>query len=158
MAENTGSGVTPYLVVSNGAAAIAFYQAAFGAVELNRSYAPHSEKLMHASLSVNGGTLMLSDDFPELAGGVSRTPQAFGGTPVTLHIDVEDADAAWARALAAGATVVFPLKDQFWGARYGKLADPFGHEWSMSQEIRAVPEEEVQQAAEEYFKKEQVAS
>jgi PhnB protein len=152
MPDPTFPGVTPYLVVSNGPAAIAFYQAAFGAVELNRSPAPHSDKLMHATLSVNGGVFMLADDFPEFMGGKSRTPQAFGGSPVTLYLEVADADAAWAMALAAGATVTFPLADQFWGARYGKLADPFGHEWSIGQPLRVVPEAEAQLAAEEYFK------
>jgi PhnB protein len=107
---------------------------------------------MHASLSINGGVFMLSDDFPEFAGGKSRTPQTLGGSPVTLHLEVADADAVWAKALAAGATVVFPLKDQFWGARYGKLADPFGHEWSIGQPLRVISEEETQLAAEEYFK------
>ena len=86
---------------------------------------------------------MLSDDFPEFASGRSRTAEALGGSPVTLHLEVADADAAWEKALAAGAKVVFPRADQFWGARYGKLADPFGHEWSIAQSLRTVPEEEM---------------
>ena len=144
-------GISPYLVVSDGSAAIDFYKAAFGAVEQSRHQAPNSSKLMHAMLEVHGSVLSLADDFPEFMGGKSRTPQALGGTPVTIHIQVEDADAVWAQATAAGATAIFPLKEQFWGEKYGKLVDPFGHEWSIGQMIRTVTEEETVEAAKEYF-------
>ena len=156
MTEGLDPGLTPYIVVSDAKAAIAFYEAAFGAVETNRHAAPGSDKLMHARLDINGSVLMLSDDFPEFMGGRSRTPQALGGTPVTLSLQVQDADAVWAKALAAGATVIFPLKDQFWGEKYGKLQDPFGHEWSVGQTVRAVSSEEAETAAQEYLKKEPV--
>ena len=149
-------GLSPYLVVSDAKAAIAFYQKAFGAVEQSRHMAPHSDKVMHCMLEVHGSVLSLSDDFPEFMGGKSRTPQALGGTPVTLHLQVADADAAWAQALSAGASIVFPLKDQFWGEKYGKLADPFGHEWSIGQMVRVVTDEETEKAAEQYFQKEPV--
>src|ERR1700685_3940869 len=96
---------TPYIVVSNAAAAIDFYKAAFGAVELMRHPAPNSDKLMHASLKINGGVLMMSDDFSASMGGKSQTPEALGGSPVTFHLAVEDADAVWAQAVAAGAEV-----------------------------------------------------
>lgn len=151
-------GLSPYLVVSDAKAAIAFYQQAFGAVEQSRHMAPNSDKVMHAMLHVHGSILSLSDDFPEFMGGRSRTPEALGGTPVTLHLQVEDADAAWTQALAAGGKVVFPLKEQFWGEKYGKLLDPFGHEWSIAQMLRVVSDEETEQAAEEYFKKDPVLS
>jgi PhnB protein len=94
---------------------------------------------------------------PEFAGGRSRTPQALGGTPVTLHLQVTDADGTWAQAMAAGGEVVFPLQDQFWGEKYGKLSDPFGHEWAVAQVMRAVSDEETEKAAQEYFAKEPVA-
>ncbi len=151
-------GLSPYLVVSDGKAAIEFYKKAFGAVEQSRHKAPHSDKIMHAMLEIHGSVLSLSDDFPEFMGGKSRTPQAFGGTPVTLHLQVADANGTWAQAMAAGAQVVFPMQDQFWGERYGKLSDPFGHEWSIGQVIRVVTDAETEKAAEEYFAKEPVAS
>jgi PhnB protein len=142
----------PYIVVSNAAAAIDFYKAAFGAVELMRHPAPNSDKLMHASLKINGGFLMMSDDFSASMGGKSQTPEALGGSPVTFHLAVEDADAVWAQAVAAGAEVTMPLADQFWGDRYGQLRDPFGHRWSVGQSISKPTKEEVEEAAKAVFK------
>ncbi|MBI1207916.1 MAG: VOC family protein [Azospirillum sp.] len=140
-------GVLPHIVVADGDAAIAFYKAAFGAVEAFRMAVPGGTKVMHACLLINGGTLMLCDDFPEYCGGTSRAATALGGSPVTLHLNVADVDAAFARAVAAGAEVTMPLADQFWGARYGTLRDPFGHSWSLSTEVRVVPPEELAAAA-----------
>jgi PhnB protein len=131
-------GLSPYLVVSDANAAIAFYQNAFGATVLSRHTAPHTGKVMHSLLEIHGSLLSLSDDFPELMGGRGRTPQALGGTPVTLHLQVADADAAWAQAIAAGAKETMPLKEQFWGEKFGKFQDPFGHEWSMAQFLNAM--------------------
>jgi PhnB protein len=125
----------PHIVVSNAAAAIDFYKAAFGAVELARHAAPNSGKLMHASLRINGGVLMMSDDFSNSMGGRCQTPEALGGSPVTFHLFVGDADAVWAQAVAAGAEVTMPLADQFWGERFGQLRDPFGHKWAIRQPI-----------------------
>jgi PhnB protein len=142
----------PYIVVSNAAAAIDFYKTAFGAVELARHGAPHSDKLMHASLNINGGVLMMSDDFSSSMGGKSQTPEALGGSPVTFHLQVADADAVWAKAVAAGAEVTMPLADQFWGDRYGQLRDPFGHRWSIGQSIAKPTKEEVEEAAKAVFK------
>jgi PhnB protein len=96
---------------------------------------------------------MLSDDFPEFCGGQSRTPEALGATPVTLHIQVPDADAAFARAVEAGATVIMPPADMFWGDRYGRLKDPMGHEWSISTPQRQVSAEEMAEAAKPFFEK-----
>jgi PhnB protein len=141
----------PYIVVSNAAAAIDFYKAAFGAVELARHAAPNSDKLMHASLKINGGVLMMSDDFSDSMGGKSQTPEALGGSPVTFHLAVTDADAIWAQAVAAGAEVTMPLADQFWGDRYGQLRDPFGHRWSIGQSIAKPTKEEVAEAAKSAF-------
>ena len=141
----------PYIVVSDGAAAIDFYKSAFGAVELVRHPAPGTTKLMHAHLVIHGGHLMLSDDFSSQMGGKSETPQALGGSPVTFHLEVPDADAAWAKALDAGAKVKFPLKDQFWGARYGQVSDPFGHYWSIAHSIAQPSQAEMEQGAKEAF-------
>jgi PhnB protein len=123
----------PYLVVSNAAAAIDFYKDAFGAVELARQQAGDSAMIAHAHLRINGGSIMLSDDFSEMMGGKSMTPEALGGSPVTLHLQLADVDRFWDRAVAAGATVAMELADQFWGDRYGQVVDPFGHKWSIGQ-------------------------
>ena len=128
-----GSPVAPYLVVDDGDRAIDFYRRAFGAVEVFRMMDEDGERVAHASLMINGGLVMLSDFFPEWAEttGGERPPVALGGTPVCIHLSVTDADAAWERALAAGGDPVMPIADMFWGDRYGKLRDPFGHIWSV---------------------------
>jgi PhnB protein len=137
----------PYLVVSNAAAAIDFYKNAFGAVELARHPAPGTNKIMHAALVINGGHIMLSDDFSAQHDGKSQTPEALGGSPVTFNLQVDDANASWDRALAEGATVAMPLADQFWGDRYGQLTDPFGHKWSICQSVRTLSPEEMEEAS-----------
>lgn len=121
-------GVVPHLTIrdNRAAEAIEFYGRAFGATESGRHMAEDGKRVMHAHLDLNGGSLMLNDDFPEMMGGAAPPP-----TDVGLHLDVADADAAWAKALAAGATVRFPLDNQFWGQRYGQVTDPFGHIWSI---------------------------
>lgn len=121
------------------------------ATEPARHAAPGSDKLMHASLSINGGILMMCDDSSAQMGGKSETPEALGGSPVTFHLAVDDVDDAWARALAAGAEVTMPLADQFWGDRYGQLRDPFGHKWSMGQSVRKPSQEEIREGAKEVF-------
>jgi PhnB protein len=141
----------PHIVVSNAAAAIDFYKQAFGATEVARHVAPNSNKIMHAMLAINGGHLILNDDFSEAMGQRSSTPEALGGTPLALHMQVADADASWAKAIAAGAEIVFPLKDQFWGDRYGQLRDPFGHKWSIAQTIAKPTAEELEQGAKKSF-------
>lgn len=130
------NGVLPYLTVTSAADAIEFYTNAFGAEELYRQTTAQlgmegDDKILHAEVQINGGRLMLSDDFPEMSGGPG-TPDHFGGTPVTLHIQVDDVDATLAAAQAAGATVTMPAEDMFWGDRYAKVTDPFGHSWSMA--------------------------
>jgi PhnB protein len=142
--------VTPYLTVSNAAAAIDFYKKAFGAEEIVRHAAPDGKRLMHAHLKVLGMDLMLSDDFPEHMGR-SRTPEAFGGSPVTLHLQTDDVNTLWGNALAAGAKVTMPLADQFWGDRYGQFTDPFGHAWSAGQTLRKPSQEELMAGAKAAF-------
>lgn len=124
--------IIPHLVVDNADAAIDFYKRAFGAVEQGRHMAEDGKRVMHAALSIGGQPLFLNDDFPEMCGGHSTTPKALKGTPVTMHLDCPQVDTLWAQATAAGATVVLPLADQFWGDRYGIVRDPFGHQWSMA--------------------------
>jgi PhnB protein len=143
--------LSPHIVVSDATAAIEFYKKAFGATELARHMAPDGKRIMHAALQVNGGTLMLNDDFAEYTGGKSNTPEALGGSPVTLHLQVNDADSVFNQALAAGATVRFPLADQFWGDRYGQIKDPFGHIWSIGAAKKKMSLEEVEEAAKKQF-------
>jgi PhnB protein len=121
----------PHLVVSNGEAAISFYENAFGATLQMKHPAEDGKRLMHAHLKVGGGDLMLNDEFPEFGNQGAKTPARLGGVSCTIHLEVPDADAAWNRAIAAGAQIVMPLDNQFWGARYGQLKDPFGHLWSI---------------------------
>ena len=142
MAIDVQPSVSPHLVVDDAAAAIDFYVKAFGATEYGR--VPHPDgRLVHAALNVNGSMVMLNDDFPEMSDGKSTTPTALGGTPVTIHLQVTDVESAFQRAVDAGATVVAPLEDQFWGDRYGVVRDPFGHQWSLGQPVREVSPEEI---------------
>jgi PhnB protein len=145
MAIEVQPAVLPHLVVDDAAAAIDFYIKAFDAVEHGRVPGPDG-KLFHAALGINGATVMLNDDFPEMNGGKSMTPKSLGGSPVTIHLVVTDVDTQFQKALDAGATVVMPVEDQFWGDRYGVLEDPFGHQWSMGQPVREVSTEEIQDA------------
>lgn len=145
MAIEVTPAVIPHLCVDDAPAAIDFYVAAFGATELGR--VPHPDgRIVHAAIQINGFTIMLNDDFPEFDNGKSQTPKAFGGTPVTIHLTVSDVDADFARAVAAGAEVIMPLDEQFWGDRYGMVRDPFGHQWSLGQPVREVSMEEIASA------------
>jgi PhnB protein len=134
--------LSPHLTVDDTAAAIDFYVKAFDAVEIGRVPRPDG-KFVHAAVRINGFLVMLADDFPEMSGGRSMTPTSLGGTPVTIHLTVTDVDAKFQRALDAGATVVMPLEEQFWGDRYGVVADPFGHRWSLGQPVREVSYDEI---------------
>lgn len=130
--ERPKTGVTPFLSIGGGRAeeALAFYERAFGAQVIERNVAQDGKRLMQASAKINGEWIMLSDDFPEM-GFTAPTPGA-----VTLHLQVNDADTWWRRALDAGATVTMEIGDQFWGDRYGQLKDPFGHSWSIGSTIK----------------------
>ncbi|QEL14298.1 VOC family protein [Limnoglobus roseus] len=128
--------LTPHLVVNGAAQAIDFYKQALGAIELMRMPSEDGKRLMHAALQIGNSQLFMCDDFPEYCGGKSRAPKAEAGSPVTLHLMVPDCDAAIDQAVAAGATVTMPAADMFWGDRYGKIVDPFGHEWSFSHPLK----------------------
>lgn len=136
--QGPAGGVTPHLSIADrrGSEAMDFYKAAFGARELARMPSEDG-RLMHAHLLINGGSLMLHDEFPEYVGADHPTGPYNG---VTLHLQVTDADATWNQALEAGASVAMPLEDQFWGDRYGVLRDPFGHRWSIG--APAVPKQD----------------
>ena len=145
MAIDVQPAVSPHLIVDDASAAIDFYVKAFDAQEYGR--VPHPDgRLVHAALNINGATVMLNDDFPEMTEGKSTTPAALGGSPVTIHLTVTDVDTKFQKAVDAGATVVHPLEDAFWGDRYGVVRDPFGHLWSMGQPTREVSMEEIEEA------------
>jgi PhnB protein len=139
--------ITPHIVVRDAARAAAWYAQALGAEERDRIPLPGG-KLMSVELAFGDSTVMVADEFPE-AGVLS--PLSVGGTSVVLNISTDDVDALWQCALDAGAEVLHPLADAFWGERHGQITDPFGHRWGLSQHIRDVPHDEVVRAAAEAF-------
>ena len=136
--------VTPHLICAGAANAIEFYKKAFGAVEEARLPGPNG-RLMHAVIRIFGDAVMLVDEMPEWG---ALSPKSLKGSPVTLHLYVEDVDAAVKRAVGAGAKVTMPVEDMFWGDRYGKIEDPFGHHWSIATHKREVSLEEARKAME----------
>jgi uncharacterized glyoxalase superfamily protein PhnB len=135
--------LTPHLIIKGAAEAIEFYKRAFGAKELSRMPFAGQDgqvKLGHAALLIGDSRLFLADEFPEY-GGVGPGPTS----PVTLHLYVTDVDAAFARAVEAGAKVTMPLDNMFWGDRYGKLVDPFGHHWSIAEHLEDLTPEQMQE-------------
>jgi PhnB protein len=144
----------PHLMVSDGLAAIEFYKSVFGAEEGHRMMAADGKRVMHGEIVLDGHTFFLSDEFDASEGGTLKSPNALGGTCVRITLEVEDADATVERAVAAGSRVLMPLQNLFWGARYGKILDPFGHEWGINQQLKEQTEEETQAKAEDFFAKE----
>jgi PhnB protein len=126
----------PHLAVNDGEAAIAFYQQAFGAVLEAKHPADDGKRLMHVHMTLGAGALFLHDDFPEYGDQGAKAPTRLGGASCTLHLEVADADATWERAVQAGASVLMPLDNQFWGMRYGQIKDPFGHIWSIGGPVK----------------------
>ena len=134
--------ITPHLICRGASEAIEFYKKAFGAVE--EACLPGQDgKLMHAVIRIHGDAVMLVDEMPEWG---ALSPKSLKGSPVTLHLYVEDVDAFVKRAVDAGAKVTMPVADMFWGDRYGKIEDPFGHHWSVATHVRDVSLEEAQKA------------
>ena len=133
------SGVMPHLICKDAAGAIAFYKRAFGATETMR-LPDKNGMLMHAAIMVNGGTVMLMDEYLDYG---ARSPKTIGGTSVVLHLSVPDVDAAVGKAVAEGATVIMPVDDMFWGDRYGEIEDPFGHRWSISTPVKTLTPDEI---------------
>lgn len=142
--------ITPYLVVSDARGAVEFYKKAFGAVQDGEAHTmPGGDKVMHVRVVINGGLVMLADDFSGMMGTKPETPEALGGSPITLALQLDDVQSFWDRAMAGGAKVTMPLADQFWGDRYGQVVDPYGHKWSMSQTIKVMTDAEMQESAQE---------
>ena len=146
--------VTPNLFVAGAAKAIDFYKKALGAEEVMRFPAPDGT-IMHAEIRIGDSIIMLGDEMPDQGG---RGPKSIGGTPVSFFVYGENVDAAWKRAVDAGAKPVVPLADQFWGDRTGCLEDPFGHQWWLAQHVQDLTPEEIKKNAESFFSQMQPAS
>jgi len=146
--------VTPHLYVAGAAKAIDFYKKALGAEEIMRFPGPDGT-IMHAELRIGDSVIMLGEEMPDQGG---RGPKSIGGTPVSLYVYGENVDAAWKRAVDAGAKPIMPLADQFWGDRTGCLEDPFGHQWWLGEHLQDLTPEEMQKNAEAYFSQMQSAS
>ena len=141
--------LTPFLTVRDAVSAIEFYKQAFGAVERGVAKGPDG-KIMHAELKIGDSILMLSDEYPEFG---SLSPLSTGGTGMGLHIYIDGVDAAFDRAVKAGARVDMPVMDQFWGDRYGKLTDPFGHKWSIATHTKDLSMDEMKRGMDEALEK-----
>lgn len=142
-------GLTPILVFNDTASASDFYKKAFNAIEIARIPAPDGKRIMHMRLQIFNTVFVLMDEFPELSGEASgfRSPAKLSGTSVTLHLQVEDAFKVWHQVIGAGAISLVPMQEQFWGEYYGRLKDPFGHEWTVAQMLQHLSEEEVENSA-----------
>lgn len=131
--------LTPHLIIRGAEQAMAFYSAAFGAREVYRMPGPGG-KIMHAEMNIGSGAFFLCDEFSDMG---ACSPESTGGSPVTLHLYVEDVDKVFENAVACGATPTMPIMDMFWGDRYGKLTDPFGHQWSIATQIEHLTPEQI---------------
>jgi PhnB protein len=139
--------ITPHLIVRDAPRAIEFYARAFGASELYRNLAPDGKSVMHAELMLGNSRFLLHDEFPEKN---LLSPLAYQGTGVTLHLYVDDVDAVFGAAVDAGAEVIMPVEDCFWGDRYGILRDPFGHRWSVATRLKDLSPAQLQERAGEF--------
>ena len=139
--------MTPSLIVNDAAKAIDFYKKALGAVELARMPTPDGSKVMHSEIRIGNSMFFVADEFPGMA---NRSPKTLGGTSVTLNLYVEDADASFERAVKAGATVLMPIADMFWGDRFGMISDPFGHTWSFATHVKEPTAEEILEGAKSF--------
>lgn len=137
--------LTPYLTIRDAARAIEFYKEAFGAIERGAMKGPDG-KVVHAELMIGDSIVMLGEENPQFG---ALSPQAIGGSGMGLHIYLDGVDAAFDRAVKAGAEVEMPVADQFWGDRYGKLRDPFGHKWSIGTHVKDMSMDEMKQAMDE---------
>ena len=133
--------LTPYLAVEDAASAIDFYQRAFGATERVRMPGPEG-KIAHAELEIGDSLVMLSDQFPQ---STIKPPKELGGTSASVFLYVEDVDAVVQRAVGAGAEATMPVEDMFWGDRFGKVVDPFGHDWSIATHVEDLSPEEMEE-------------
>jgi uncharacterized glyoxalase superfamily protein PhnB len=143
-------GILPHLIVDGCAKAIDFYKKAFGAEEVLRIPGPGG-KLVHAEIRIGSSLVYLADDTPEFCDGKAKNPKALGATPVVLHQYVTNVDAALDRAAKAGGTILGPATDMFWGDRYGRFRDPFGHEWSLASHQKDLTPEQMEKASREFI-------
>ncbi|HEY7912205.1 MAG TPA: VOC family protein [Blastocatellia bacterium] len=156
--------ITPSIVVSDAASAIEFYKKAFGAEEIMRATTPDGSKVFHSQVRIGDSCFFVYDEFPQMSeseggstgggdcGGARQlSPRSLGATTGALNLYVENADAAFEKAVSAGAQPLMPMEDAFWGDRFGMVADPFGHFWTFSTHMREVSPEEVAAAANEFF-------
>ena len=150
MNDRTHTGIIPHLVCDPCGPAMDFYKQAFGAVEISRLHSPDG-RIMHGSMKFGQATVFMADDFKEYCGGVSQSPLSLKGTPVTLHQYVPSVDKAIEKAVAAGATIVMPAMDMFWGDRYGVIQDPFGHKWSLATHLKDLTPAEIEAGMKEAF-------
>lgn len=141
--------LTPNIVVKDAVAALSFYQKAFGAEELSRMPGPGG-KIMHAEVKIGDSRLMLCDEMPEMG---NKGPKSLGGTPVSFYVYVNNVDASWKRAVDAGAKVIMPVEDMFWGDRGGRLEDPFGHGWMLAQHTKDLTPAEIKAGQAEFEEK-----
>ena len=140
--------ITPHLTVRGADRAIEFYKRAFGAQELTRMPGPDGKGVIHAEIKIGDSIVFLNDELPDMR---SRSPQSLGGIASMLHLYVEDVDAAFKLAVEAGAQVRMPVADMFWGDRYGKVIDPFGHEWGLGTHKEDLTPEEIEKRAQAFF-------
>jgi len=141
--------LTPYLTVKDAPRAIEFYKQAFGAEVRGIHYAPDG-RILNADLKIGDSVLLLNEEFGEMG---AKSPLSLGGSPVTVHIYVEDVDKLFDQAVKAGATTVMPVMDMFWGDRYGHVTDPFGHKWSMATHKQDLTSEEIEKGARAAFER-----
>ena len=140
--------ITPHLVINGAAKAVEFYKKVFDAEVVRPISTTPDGKVMHAHLKIRDSNLMMADEFPQ---GSARAPQTLGGTPVVLTLYVADVDATWKKVTDAGAKVVFPLGNQFWGDRYGQIQDPFGHVWALATHVEDLTQAQIEERAKEVF-------
>jgi uncharacterized glyoxalase superfamily protein PhnB len=140
--------VTPHLAISGAARAIDFYKRAFGAKERSRMPGPDGSTVMHAELRIGNSIVFVADEYPNMG---CRSPQTLGGSTGSLHLYVPNVDQAFARAVAAGAEVRMAVADMFWGDRYAKVADPFGHEWGLASHKEDLTPKQIAERAREFF-------
>jgi PhnB protein len=145
--------VTPYLTVRDAARAIEFYKKALGAIEMGRVPGPDGKRLIHAALKIGDSMVFLGDESPEAGAEGTQSPLTLGNTTVTIHLQTDDADQMMASAVAAGAQMTMPVADMFWGDRYGRFKDPFGHQWSLGTTQRKLSYEEMQVEMKKAFAK-----
>ena len=143
----------PHLIVNDGMAALKFYEEVFGAAPGHTMMAPDGKRVMHGELTLDGHKIFISDEFTAEEGGSCQTPATLGGSCVRITLMTDNADAVVDLAVARGAKVIMPVKDMFWGARYGQIVDPFGHQWGINQQLREQSEAETNAAAEEFLAK-----